>query len=346
MEGTYNYTVTTLCMTYNHVSFIQDTLHGFLLQRTNFPTVYCIVDDASTDGTTDFLKKWALYNLCTNGENDIWQEKEYGKYAIGALKNKPLSLFVILFLNENHFKKGWGIRKIEYFSNWLKKSKYCAFCEGDDYWIDPDKLTKQVSLLENNSNIMLVYSSFRTVDENGDYIFRSMYEDFKKKSRSGEILHLLLSGNYIMTLTVCMRSFLLEKRLFLDCPTIMDWSYFCVAAMYGDAYYCSEEFGCYRKVETSFTNSAPDIVGKKGNLIKKYYSEQYLKKRYKTVTLRQHRKILYSIANTCIVDRNWSILRETIRNPYFLFVFIVEFMKHLVKKLRSRPLLLSQIIDI
>lgn len=50
MEQDYKYKVVTLCMTYNQASYIEETLHGFTMQETSFPMVFCIVDDASTDG--------------------------------------------------------------------------------------------------------------------------------------------------------------------------------------------------------------------------------------------------------------------------------------------------------
>ena len=38
------------CRTFNHASYIEDTMNGFCMQETDFPYVAIIVDDASTDG--------------------------------------------------------------------------------------------------------------------------------------------------------------------------------------------------------------------------------------------------------------------------------------------------------
>ena len=56
MEQNYKYMVVTKCMTYNQSKFICDTLKGFEMQATTFPVVYCIVDDASTDGEQGLLQ--------------------------------------------------------------------------------------------------------------------------------------------------------------------------------------------------------------------------------------------------------------------------------------------------
>ena len=59
MEKQYTYTVATICWTYNHAKYIGDTLKGFSNQQNNFPVVYIIIDDASTDGEQEVLLKWA-----------------------------------------------------------------------------------------------------------------------------------------------------------------------------------------------------------------------------------------------------------------------------------------------
>lgn len=43
------YKVYTYCSSYNHSKFIKDTLDGFCMQKTDFPFVCAIKDDASTD---------------------------------------------------------------------------------------------------------------------------------------------------------------------------------------------------------------------------------------------------------------------------------------------------------
>lgn len=39
------------CITYNHEPYIRQCLDGFVVQKTNFPFIAIVHDDASTDGT-------------------------------------------------------------------------------------------------------------------------------------------------------------------------------------------------------------------------------------------------------------------------------------------------------
>lgn len=50
MNHTTDFKVLINCMTYNHAPYITDTMNGFCMQKTDFPYVAIIVDDASTDG--------------------------------------------------------------------------------------------------------------------------------------------------------------------------------------------------------------------------------------------------------------------------------------------------------
>ena len=50
--------ISICCMTYNHVNFIEYAINGFLRQESNFPFEIIIYDDASTDGTTEIIKKY------------------------------------------------------------------------------------------------------------------------------------------------------------------------------------------------------------------------------------------------------------------------------------------------
>ena len=147
--------VATRCFTFNHAPYIEDTLRGFTMQETDFPIVYCIVDDASTDGEPEIIRKWANENLEQNKDEKLWKDIQYGDIAEASLKGKPLVKFAILLLKENYYSQHKA--KIPLVMEWISNSKYVAICEGDDYWIDNRKLQRQVDCLERNNDISMCF---------------------------------------------------------------------------------------------------------------------------------------------------------------------------------------------
>ena len=128
---TQDYMVNISCMTYNHEKYIEDALKGFVMQKTNFSFCALVIDDASTDGTAEIIRKY---------------EKEYP------------DIIKAVYLNENHYSQHKSKR--EYYTPWRERSKYIAICEGDDYWIDPYKLQKQVDYLEEHPEYGLIRTNY------------------------------------------------------------------------------------------------------------------------------------------------------------------------------------------
>ena len=160
MEQEYKYMVCTRCFTFNHAPYIADAMNGFTMQETSFPVVTVIIDDASTDGEQDVVRKY----LDEHFEKPYrTEETDYAHIVCANHKTNPNCQFVVLFLKYNHYsiKK----TKFPYIAEWLDNAKYHALCEGDDYWIDKLKLQKQVTFLENNPSFIICFHNFYVKDE-------------------------------------------------------------------------------------------------------------------------------------------------------------------------------------
>lgn len=163
--------VSVRCITYNHEPYIAQAIDGFLMQKTNFPFEVVIHDDASTDKTAEIIREY---------------EKKY------PLIIKPI------YQTENQYSKGNG--SVSKAIDPKLKGKYIAFCEGDDYWIDPNKLQMQVDFLEKNPEYGMCYTKTKCyVQARNRYI-----RPFGKNVKSFE--DLLFNGNRIATLTVVVRT--------------------------------------------------------------------------------------------------------------------------------------------
>lgn len=124
--------VSITCLTYNHAPYLRQCLDGFVMQKTSFPIEILIYDDASEDGTQDIIREY---------------ERKYPDLI------KPI------YQTENQYSKGV---KVEFVYNYPRaKGKYIAFCEGDDYWTDPNKLQKQIDFLERHQEHVMCSHQYK-----------------------------------------------------------------------------------------------------------------------------------------------------------------------------------------
>ncbi len=145
--------VTIRCITYNHEPYIRQCLEGFIMQKTNFRFEAIVHDDASTDETANIIREYA---------------------------EKYPDIIKPIFETENQYSKLDG--SIQRIMSEHIHGKYVAMCEGDDYWIDPLKLQKQVDFLESNPKYsMCAHNAFVFYQQKNDVCL------FNKTSYSGEL---------------------------------------------------------------------------------------------------------------------------------------------------------------
>ena len=156
------------CFTFNQAKYITDAMNGFCMQKTNFPFICCIVDDASTDGEQEVIEKYLEDNFDLSKESGFYKEEtDYGFITYARHKTNDNCYFYVIFLKENHYSNPEiQEKKMSYISHWQCLCKYEAMCEGDDYWIDSSKLQKQADFLENNSDYIMCFTNFNIYIQN------------------------------------------------------------------------------------------------------------------------------------------------------------------------------------
>ena len=117
----------SVCMTaYNHAPYIGRAIEGVLSQRTTFAVELVLSDDCSTDGTgaicRDYAARYPDRIRLLTGDVNVGMRANYR-------------------------------RTIE-----ACRGRYVAMCDGDDWWCDPEKLERQVAMLEADPSLGLCYT--------------------------------------------------------------------------------------------------------------------------------------------------------------------------------------------
>ena len=204
--------VTVHCSTFNHAKFITDAMNGFTMQQTDFPFVCTIIDDASTDGEQDVIKQYVEEHFDLSEDGVAYKkETDYAHIVYAQNKTNKNCYFAVLFLKENHYSQKKD--RISYLKEWRENVDYIAMCEGDDYWIDPLKLQKQVEILDSHPEYGAVYTAFEPFDNETKEI-----KKFRFVPRSGNCYETMLCDELdIWTLTTCIR-----KKFIMELPRIPD----------------------------------------------------------------------------------------------------------------------------
>lgn len=155
------YKVLVRCNTYNHSKYIEETLNGFAIQQTNFPFTCLVMDDASTDGEQEVLKGW-MRRECDMSKSEVIDISTSEVIIVPHRTNTSCN-FAFYLLKQNLYGNP---KKNDHVTPWRDACEYEAICEGDDYWIDPLKLQKQVDFLEKHPDVSMVFSNCHVLKGN------------------------------------------------------------------------------------------------------------------------------------------------------------------------------------
>lgn len=159
--------VVVRCFTFNQSKYIKETMNGFTMQQTEFPFVCCIVDDSSTDGEQEVIKDYLKDNFNLSDTAVAYQkDTDYAHVLYAQHKMNQNCFFAVLLLKENHYSKDKS--KLGYLKEWTEGVPYVALCEGDDFWIAPNKLQMQVDFLDNNIEFGLTYTQACVCNKNNE----------------------------------------------------------------------------------------------------------------------------------------------------------------------------------
>ena len=268
--------ITVCIITYNQVKYIKQAIDSVLSQNIHFPLRILIADDCSTDGTIDILIKY---------------KEQY-----------PTLISLILQKTNVGAAQNW----VDLIST--PKTKYIAYLEGDDYWIDSNKLQKQVDILEANPNHSFCFTQAMRINE--DASIYDIYPDCKSESLDPEM--------FLQIVTIHMGSVVYRRDVPIN--VIMhhshgDFLMLCSLLSYGNAYCLGEVMSVYRVHENGVSYKHASLPYLK-NRVNELYVEAHLKQLSKEVRCQIAR--IY-MEHTLMMFKNYSkqiSKRETLKNIF------------------------------
>ncbi|MBQ0152817.1 MAG: glycosyltransferase [Chryseobacterium sp.] len=129
-------TVSIIVLTYNQEDFIEQNLRSIFMQKVDFPIELILSNDNSKDRTDEVIK--------------------------AILKDTPAHITVTYTCHQQNL----GSTPNFYDALDRVSGKYLAFCEGDDYWTDENKLQKQYDFLQENQDYAMCFHQAMNVSPN------------------------------------------------------------------------------------------------------------------------------------------------------------------------------------
>lgn len=205
--------ISVVVTSFNHENYIKKCMDSILIQKGDFKLELIVGDDCSQDNTRKILEQYqkqhpSIINLLPKTKN------------MGVSKNLKRCMEAVT-------------------------GEYVAVCEGDDCWIDPLKLQKQIKFLEKRKDCAFCFNSIFMYHENKkdkNYIFQ------KDLTKDTYTTRELILDNFIGNFSSCMYRTDIVKKLpneLYDLFTV-DWMFNIACSEHGSIGFINEPMTLYR----------------------------------------------------------------------------------------------------
>lgn len=355
---TTNYKLWISCRTYNHARYIEETMNGFCMQKTDFPFVAIIIDDASTDGEPDVIRNYleAHFDMA----NARYDENDDAKTTFAIHNTNANCHFLVICLKYNFYSIKKDKRPL--FNSWCENVPYVAFCEGDDYWTNPDKLQKQVSALDTHPECSVAFNLVQVISKDGE---KQRWTIPPQKAFKTGIITLedymrceFYYGCWSLhTSSRCCRADFLQEYMNMDLFGKFPYGDMPLLLLYlnqGYGYYIAEQGGCYRYLSGGYNslirNNTVKAISDEEKLIDALMAfDEYTKYKYhyyiKLRILRAHWQIERKYQQkpfASLKPKYWALrhcadFKSDLRAPITRLLNLISFgmFSKLIHKLRS-----------
>ncbi len=229
--------VSVILLCYNQEDFIAQAIESVLAQETDFRYEIILGDDASSDDTP---------RICQQYKN-IYSDK------------------IVLQLNGSNK----GICRNYFDCLQLAQGEFIADCAGDDFWIDPLKLQREMEVFRAHPEVSIVYANWKTWMQNQqEFVDNNTIYDkeiFKPKAFGAATVARFLSKrvNPAVVLSAATYRKSIVQQAYLECPEIFvgpgvvaeDIPVTAALLKKGPAYYLPYYHLGYRQLDESVSHS-------------------------------------------------------------------------------------------
>lgn len=163
--------ISVVVVTYNQAATIGRTLDSILMQQCHVPFEIVIGEDCSTDDTRAICQNYA------EKHPDI----------------------IRLVCNE----RNKGIVDNYYDCLLACRGKYIADCAGDDFWIDSQKLEKEVKVMENHPEVTMVITNWQYYNEQTRETTPSRQQQYAPITHGKDLLRAIITQQNMSVFHLC-----------------------------------------------------------------------------------------------------------------------------------------------
>lgn len=221
--------VSIRCLVYNHEHFLRQCLDGFVMQKTSFRFEAIVHDDASTDASAAIILEYA---------------------------DKYPDIIKPIIEKENQWSK--GDNSLNRILDAACNGKYTAFCEGDDYWTDPQKLQRQVDFLEAHPDFSFCVHDTKVYNQKTRELLYKKQEVLNDHPE-GYVIKMNYGKWVTRPLSLMWRTDILKEKDYTQCRSKLDivMAYFLLRK--GNGYLLPDVMGVYRVHDGGISNGIPYV---------------------------------------------------------------------------------------
>lgn len=208
--------ISVIVATYNQEDTIARTLDSILMQRCHLPIEIVVGEDCSTDSTRTVCESYA--QRCP--------------HIVRLMPKAPNK----------------GMIRNYYDCLMACRGKYIADCAGDDFWTDPEKLEKELRIMEEHPTVTLVHTNWRFYNEDTHNTKDNTYVPFPALITKGtDILEAVITQTTAPVVHTCTSLYRADviKRCYDEDPELFrnpdngceDLQLVCMLAANGDVAY-------------------------------------------------------------------------------------------------------------